>query len=411
MKAHNFAKEHQNVVVLCISASQRQAGYIFEKIRGLFDSEDDKRIEREIYRFKRSKGRNPTFREMKKLKDSASVYDVPPTQTKIILKNGSKIYSLPAGHTGALIRGLTVDLLIADEAAYINEMVWNAVLPMLSVSRKMRGFGRIILLSTPFGKGGYFYDCCHDNDFLHIRFTSEQCTRIDKAFLLKERQRMTKSEYAQEYLAEFIDEWNQFFSTDLIKKRMTFLEWDTKELDPIKNYYLGVDIARYGGSENAFVVAEMNRHNEIRIVKALTTQRVAITDTIGRIKDLDKTFNFRKIFIDDAGVGGGASDLLKEDLGRKVVEMNNSKRSLDRLDERRVRILKEDMYSNALVLMEAGKVELINDLMLAKSLKSIVYEYTSEGRVKLFGNYSHLCEAFVRACWCIKEKGLKLFIA
>lgn len=410
-KAHDFATDHEDVTVLCISASQRQSSYIFEKIRGIFDSEDDKHIEAAIKAFQRKKGRNPTFKEMKKVRDSASVYSVPPTQTKILLKNGSRVYSLPAGRTGFLIKGLTIDVLIADEAAYIAEMVWNAVLPMLAVSKKGRGFGWIILLSTPFGKGGYFYNACHDDDFLHIRTTSEQCPRIDKAFLLKERERMTKAEYAQEYLAEFIDEWNQFFPTQLIKDRMTFMEWNTKELMPERRYYLGVDIARYGGSENAFVVAEMDMKNNVRIVKALTTSRVSITDTIGRIKDLNRIFNFRNIFIDDAGVGGGASDLLKEDLGRKVVELNNSKRSLDSMNERRVRILKEDMYSNALVLLEAGKLEMLNHMALAKSLKCIVYEYTSEGRVKLYGDYSHLAEAFVRACWCIKERGLRLFIA
>jgi len=411
IKAHDFAAEHENSTVLCISASQRQSSYIFEKIRGIFDTEDDKNLEAAISLFKGSKSRNPTFKEMKKIRDSSSVYDVPPTQTKLILKNKSRIYSLPAGRTGFLIKGLTIDVLIADEAAYIAELVWNAVLPMLAVSRKARGFGWVILLSTPFGKGGYFYNACHDDEFLHIRVTSEQCPRIDKAFLLKERDRMTKAEYAQEYLADFIDEWNQFFPTQLIRDRMTFMEWDIKELDKTKRYYLGVDIARYGGSENAFIVAEMDKKNNIRIVKALTTSRVSITDTIGRIKTLDEKFKFVKIFIDAEGVGGGASDLLKEDLGRKIVEMNNSKRSLDRYAETMTRVLKEDMYSNALVLMESGKVDIINDMALAKSLKSIVYEYTSVGRVKLYGDYSHLCEGFIRACWCIKEKGLRIFIA
>jgi len=412
-KAHKFAKERENLVILCISASQRQSSYIFEKTSALFDAEDDKAIEDAIMTFKEAKGRNPTFREMKKIRDENSIFKIPPTQTKIILKNGSRIYSLPAGRTGALIRGLTVDILIADEAAYIPEAVWNAVLPMLAVSRKKRGMGWIILLSTPFGKGGYFYNCCFDDDFMHVKITSEQCWWVDKKFLLKERDRMTKAEYAQEYLAEFMDEWNQFFPTQLIKDCMTIMEWNTeKDYDKEKRYYLGVDIARYGGSENAFVIAEMDRKDNIRIVKALATKRVSTTETTGRIKALDEKFNFVKIFIDAEGVGGGVADTLKQDIGfRKIVEMNNSRRSLDRLGDRKVRVLKEDMYSNALVLMEQHKIEMINNLSLLKSLKSIVYEYTSEGRVKLFGNYSHYTEAFVRVCWCIKEKGLRVYIA
>lgn len=383
-KAAQFARDNPKAVIMVIAASQRQSSLLFEKIRGEIDVMERKR-------------------QVK--------YGEKPTMTKIRLKNGATILTFPAGRTGWFIRGFTIDLLIVDEAAYVSEEVYKSIMPMIAVSKKLRKLGHIILLSTPFGKGGYFFSTHQDKDYRQFHISSEKCPRIPKTFLYKEKSRLTKAEYAQEYLGEFIDEWNQFFPTNLIKKCMTFYEWDTKEIDRGKTYYLGLDIARYGGSENAFVITEMDREQNIKVVKALVTERMSITDTIGRTLAIDEEFNFRKIFIDDGGVGGGASDLLKEKVGRKIVELNNSKRSLDRTGSQRVRILKEDMYSNALVLMEGGKVQMINNLALAKSLKSIIYEYSSERRIKIFGEYSHLAEAFVRAMWCIKEKGLKLFLA
>lgn len=384
-KAAKFALENKGTTTLIIAASQRQSGLLFEKVRANLDA---------------LKG---------------DVYAEPPTLTRIMLSNGSRIYSLPAGRTGYFIRGFTIDMLIADEAAYIPESVWTAVIPMIAVSRQTRGMGYLVLLSTPFGKGGYFYDSFSDDDFKHFHVSSEDCKRIPKDFLRKEKARMTKAEYRQEYQGEFIDEWNQFFSTELIKRCMTFIEWSRRDdWNAGARYYLGVDIARYGGDENAFVVVEMHK-DKLKVVKCFVTSRISTTDTIGRIEAIDNEFNFNKIFIDDSGVGGSVTDILIDRLGRRVVGLNNASRRFQMQgEEKKKGILKEDLYSNALMLMETGKLELISDLKLLKSLKSITYQYgeksTSYRGVKIFGDYSHLTEAMVRACWCVKERGLDLYV-
>lgn len=382
-KALRFALAHDGTNTLIIAASQRQASLLFEKVRGRAD--------------------------MEKI-----VYPEKPTLTKLVLPNGSKIFCVPAGRTGYAIRGFTIDLLIADEAAYIPETVWLAVTPMLAVSRKMRGFGWLIVISTPFGKGG-FYNAVNDSDFLSIHVSTEDCPRVSKSFLKKERLSMTKAQYRQEYLAEFCDEWNQFFPTNLLKERMTFIEWSLKERTPESRFYLGVDVARYGGDENAFVIVEMIG-KRLRVVKCMTTDRVSTVDTIGRIVKLDQVYGFKKVFIDDAGVGGGVTDVLQERLGRKVLGLNNaSRRLLVHNDERRKGILKEDLYSNTLMLLETGCMDMISDLKLLRSMKSITYQYgdvkSGSNNVKIFGDYSHLTEALVRAAWCVKERGLDLYMA
>jgi|TARA_R100000501_G_C2630530_1_gene125950 hypothetical protein len=380
-KAKKFAKENPGAVIMIIAASQRQSSLLFEKVHANVAQDDDL-----------------DFLEK-------------PTLTKILLKNGSKIYCLPTGRTGHFIRGFTIDLLIADEAAFIPETVWLAVTPMLAVSKKLRGMGHIILLSTPFGKGGYFYNSFTDNDFRSFHVSSENCPRIPKDFLRKEKQRMTKAQYRQEYLGEFTDEWNQFFQTDLIKKCMTFIEWNKKEdYNPSARYYLGVDIARYGGDENGFIICEL-LGTKLKIVKCKATDRVSTTDTIGRITELENLWNFNKIFIDDGGVGGAITDVLIEKFGRKVMGINNaSKRVTVQGEEKKRGILKEDLYSNTLMLMETGRLKILADLSLLKSMKSITFEYKTEsGMIKIFGDYSHLTEALVRACWCIKERGLDIY--
>jgi len=377
-KAVRFAIDNPGTSTMIIAASQRQSSLLFEKV-------------------------------VAKLADLDDVFLDKPTMTKALLKNGSRIYCMPTGRTGHFIRGFTIDLLIADEAAFIPETVWLAITPMLAVSKKVRGMGWVVLLSTPFGKGGYFFDSFVRSDFRSWHVSSEDCHRMDKLFLKQERLRMSKAQYAQEYLGEFVDEYRQLFPTALIKSRMTFVDWSLKERVLGSHFYLGVDIARYGGDENAFVVVELSGRR-LKVVRCFTTDRVSTTDTIGRIVVVDQQYHFSKIFVDDAGVGGGVTDSLIERLGRRVVGLNNASRRFEVQGvEKQKGILKEDLYSNALMLLETGMVDLISDLDLLRSLKSITFEYTESGRVRIAGSYAHLSEAMVRALWCLKERGLSLY--
>ena len=186
VKAGEWAVKHPKKNIMVISSVERQAHLLFEKIHAY------------IYDNYRS--------NIKMGKDR-------PTKSRLRMKNGSVIYCLPTGLSGHGIRGYTIDLLIADEAAFIPEEVWTAVTPMLAVTR-----GTVILLSTPFGREGYFYRCFSDDSYTQFHVSSEECPRKDQDFLDHEKERMTKLQYAQEYLGEFVDELRQFFPTNLSKQ-------------------------------------------------------------------------------------------------------------------------------------------------------------------------------------------------
>ena len=412
-KTTQFALKYPGAKILIIAPAQRQSSHLFSKIKQHLGKVSEKLLAAAGGFQKNPKhSARQVLQERRLFEIQNGIYKETPTKTNIILCNGTEIYCLPAGKTGDYLRCFTLDLIIADEAAYIPEAVWRAIKPMIAVS-KQRGLGWTILLSTPFGKGGYFFESFHDEEFRQFHVSSELCRRIPRDFLQKEKERMSKLEYTQEYLGEFVDEFNQFFPTALIKQRMTFIEWErVKNYDKYKNYYLGVDIARYGEDENAFVVAEIDNNQFLRIVHVATTQRKSLVDTTGRILDYIEKYQIRKTFIDDAGVGGGVFDMLVEKLGKnKVIPLNNAKKTQEK-DGRTGTLFKEDLYSHAAALMEKepAQIEIISDLKLLKSLKSMTFEYTTEKNLRIFGVYSHLAEAFVRAVWCKKAKGLNLFI-
>lgn len=131
------------------------------------------------------------------------------SQLTMELANGSRVISLPGDEE--TIRGYSgVKLLIVDEAARVPDALYYSVRPMLAVSQ-----GRLVCLSTPFGKRGWFHDEWHGtHPWQRVRITAEQCPRIDPAFLADERRALGPRWYAQEYGCEFMDTIDQVFSYD-----------------------------------------------------------------------------------------------------------------------------------------------------------------------------------------------------
>ena len=74
-------------------------------------------------------------------------------KTRVVLSNGSRIMSVPA--SPKQVRGWSVDLLIVDEAAFVDDdLLASAAIP----TTMARPLAKIVLASTPWGDAGVFYD-------------------------------------------------------------------------------------------------------------------------------------------------------------------------------------------------------------------------------------------------------------
>ena len=71
--------------------------------------------------------------------------------------------------------------------------------------------------------------------------------------------------------------------------------------------------------------------------------------------------------------------------------------------------MKSDIYNNLLRLMEQNKIQLLDDPEIELSLKSVQYEYNDDGKIKIFGSYTHIADGLVRAAWCSTRKDLNIF--
>ena len=329
-----------------------------------------------------------------------------PTQHRINLTNGSKIMCYAAGNAGDSLRTYTCTSIVVDEAAPMAREIFVAITPMLSVTG-----GSLDLLSTPRGKEGYFYECSLRDDFKKFVISAEDCPRHKKEFLEAEKSRMSALEYAQEYLAVFLDELKRLYSDDVVNKCCCLKRNNIKK----GRFYLGVDVAGLGEDLSTFEIINKIDNEHYEQVENIYTRKQLTTQTSNKILELEKEYNFRKIGVDDGGVGFGVfSELLREtDTKRKVVALNNASRPLD-TDKAKKRILKEDMYFNLLSLMEHKKIRLLDDDELIDSLKSVQWEIVirenQQSKIRIFGRNTHITEGLIRAAWlAYQDKSLNIW--
>ena len=131
------------------------------------------------------------------------------------LANGSRIVSLPG--RAEVIRGYSADLLVLDEAAWIPDQLYESVRPMLAVSG-----GRLIALSTPFGRRGWFHGAWTGTEAWHrTEVTAYEVPRISPEFLEEERRSLPASVFAAEYLCQFSDTLESVFASDDLRDAMS----------------------------------------------------------------------------------------------------------------------------------------------------------------------------------------------
>lgn len=163
--------------VIIVSPSQRQSGLLFGTVDQLRQRVDPS-----------------TPREL--------------SATTLRLRNGSTIVSLPG--VEETVRGYSsVDLLVIDEAARVSDALHVAVRPMLAVTG-----GRLLAMSTPAGKRGFWSTAWHEGgaSWQRVKITGDQCPRISPAFLADERRGLGPL-FAQEYEGAFIDAATAAFRT------------------------------------------------------------------------------------------------------------------------------------------------------------------------------------------------------
>jgi hypothetical protein len=176
---------HPGSLILCLAPALRQSQELFAKIAGFY----------------RDLGR--------------PVSSISERRLSLELENGSRIITLP--DTEKTIRGFSgVSLLIVDEAARVEDELYFAVRPMLAVSG-----GTLIMLSTPYGQRGIFYEewtSGGSGEWQRFRVSADRVPRISPEFLSEERRALGSRWFEQEYMCVFGELEGAIFSREAIDR-------------------------------------------------------------------------------------------------------------------------------------------------------------------------------------------------
>jgi hypothetical protein len=177
---------HPGSLVLCLAPALRQSQELFGKIASFY----------------RDLGRPVAPQGERKL--------------SLELENDSRIITLPGSEK--TIRGFSgAALLLVDEASRVDDGLYYAIRPMLAVSG-----GSLMMLSTPFGKRGVFYEeWTGSHAWERYEVPASECPRIPPEFLEEERATLPSWVYRQEYECSFEETEDQVFTTEMVERAVT----------------------------------------------------------------------------------------------------------------------------------------------------------------------------------------------
>mgnify|MGYP005840897677 CR=1 FL=1 len=369
-------------------------------------------------------------------------------QTEIRFTNNSIIYNFPVGETADRVRGFPIHHLVADEAAYIPEQVFVSLEPSLASTD-----GTITLISTPFGRFGYFYNAVSNglkyedymkrktrglkgvsvyNDdtgelitqglydfdgqfvthwypypagFEAVKYDKHGNptgkTQLSPRIINRQKRTMHPVKFAQEYEALFVDDTSMYFPYKTI---LNATEDYPMMMGPRSghSYIMGVDFAKLQDYYIALVIEETN---PLRVVHWQEDKKRDYTYTIAQTATIAKRFGVRLIYADATGVGEP-----------NVEKLSTLMKGYARVEGVKITSqIKNEMYANVYELLSSGKLiipkvnkEFIDQMQL------VTFTKTPSGQLKIEaapGSHDDYPDALALACMSVMEPRHEIFVS
>jgi hypothetical protein len=287
----------------------------------------------------------------------------------LTLSNGSTIRSVPASERA--VRGWTVDMLLVDEAAQVDDdLLLAAAIPTTAA----RPDARIVLAGSPGAAAGAFYAHA-EADSEHVqtfRWSLADADWIGSSVVDAAREQLAPAQFRREYEGEFAD----VGADEFIIAREWIAQAQARTLEPGPVAF-GVDVARHGADET---VAVRLAGGVARVEWA--THGCDLMQTSARIAVMSR--NERgpapSIWLDVIGLGYGVLDRLRE-LNVAVAPFVASARAAQ---PDRFLNLRAESWWLAREAFRRGDLDLdAGDRTLAEQLGAVRYALTSSGQIQV----------------------------
>lgn len=216
------------------------------------------------------------------------------------------------GDNPDLLRGEGLDLLIIDEAAFVDPRLWETLRPAL-VDNK----GSAVIISTPYGLN-WFYKMFQrgmtdsTGRWKSWHFTSYDNPLLDPAEINSAREDMPEDRFQQEHMAVFADDQSAVF------RNLDAAAVVPKQTQRIANhiYLMGVD---WGRKHDATVITVIDATTGEQVWMDRFTQ-TAWSVQKARLKSAVAKWRPKKIYIEENAAGQPVIESLIEEEGMKNIE-------------------------------------------------------------------------------------------
>jgi phage FluMu gp28-like protein len=289
-------------------------------------------------------------------------------QMTIEFDQGSRIIALPTGRSGEKIRSYTADMLIVDEAAFVDDDIYYDALEPMTLTTD----GDIVLTSTPLGKSGFFYEKDQHPEWHRTHVPSSASPLISDAKFEEMKSGRTQRQIQQELLGEFVSSESTFFPTELLK---SCSKTNIRRQSPTS--YLSVDPAGTG-ADRAVLLSIDDAGNVFDVEVVNPDSEQPLTDIIDFAEAKHEVNDYEEIRIDQTGMGQGPVEMLRSRLGRRLVSGVKLKTKN-----------KQDLYQSLKAELEAGSVTIPATEEFIRELDNIGYSQTRTGMYKFHAQSGH----------------------
>ncbi len=309
--------------------------------------------------------------------------------SRLTLSSGSLIECVPASM--GQVRSAEADLLILDEAGFIQQALWEAAEPTILA----RPGSRVLICSTPWGGADHFFRVlwrqgmdAPDGRLRSWHWPSTVSPLVDEQLLEDIKGRSSPLYFAREYLAEFVDEAGAYFRSEELTAAV---DDDLVLIDPVVDPEAaarlggvvgGVD---WGGRRDAHALTVVagraepdGRGRRVWWVPFVEERfDLGFDGWIDRLVDLSRGFAFLRLSSEENGVGMAPTGSLSKALWQAgarvdvVVPVTTTAR------------LKEDAFGFIRLLLQQGRLRLPRHPGLLKQLGALEYAMTDTGLLRI----------------------------
>lgn len=241
---------------------------------------------------------------------------------QILFKNGSEIRLFSAEQGTDALQGYTCELLIIDEAAYLDPDVIDAVMPYVNTTK-----GPIIMFSTPQTKSGYFYNyfamgLTGEHNIYSYDWVNYDISELLSPERLEQfRKQMDPLKFKTYYLGEFLNNESDFFGdfSQCVKEKPSICN------EPV---VFGIDWAgATGGDYTAISIIGMSG----QLYDVIYFNDKDPKQTIAEILRLVAQYKPKKVTVETNSIGNIYFGLLRDELKKLNIQLigfytdNNSK--------------------------------------------------------------------------------------